>query len=132
KVITAVPGVAANDPSFGCESVKGGGKNPLRLAELGIHWTKRFHRLVSPPVNIPPAGTIRNKVEVAVRRPFRLEDRLVHTSGDSRRFVYRPVSGQFAQPKLRTIPRHVGMVPSQPSQPRAIRTKAWRGVKIMS
>src|SRR4030095_14326746 len=80
----------------------------------------------------PPTSAIRNKVQGAVRRPFRLEDRLIDSTGDSHRFVYRSVFIQFADPKLRTIPRHIGVTPGQPGQSGAVRTKPRRGVKIIS
>src|SRR2546426_5175782 len=56
---------------------------PLRYAELCLHLANVFNRArFTGAINIPPSGSVRNKMQPAVRRPLWLEDRFARPAGD--------------------------------------------------
>src|SRR5688500_5475288 len=106
------------DDSFGrLKAVAGHAEAPLRHAKLSFHLVNRFDiafRKLS--VKVPPSASIGNEVENAIRRPFRLEDRLLGAARNFFRVRYQALFIKTCRPQFTTVPGHVGMVPRQPGQ----------------
>lgn len=64
------------------EGVRGVTELPLRLAAFRIDHVYRLELVILDSVEIPPAGPIRHHVQLAVRAPFRLKQRLVRAARD--------------------------------------------------
>ncbi len=107
---------------------------PLRLTELGLARTERMDAAGAriEAVEVPPAGAVGDEIEDAVGRELRLEDRFPGAAGNPPRARQRAVGGDLGQPQFGADPRHVGVVPGEPGEPRAIRRQSGRGVKIMA
>ena len=61
----------------------------------------------------------------------RLEDRFLLTTGDALRIYEVTRFVESGRPQFGSIPWHVGVIPGQPRQPRAVRAEAGCGVKIV-
>src|SRR5713101_3782541 len=109
--------------SVGTDDVVGRGKrisgyieDPLRSAEFGLHRAQRFDSPLAPVVEVPPTRAIGDKMQNAIRRPLRLEDGFIYTSSYTLSATQRAIGPALADPQFGAIPRHVGMVPGEPSQ----------------
>ena len=83
-------------------------------------------------VQIPPAAAVGNEVQQAVRRPFRLANRLARAAGDQ---AWRPqaaVRVHVGQPQFRALPRQARVVPADPGQLAAIRRQTRRRIKVVA
>src|SRR5439155_23939326 len=76
-------------------------------------------------VKIPPSAAVGNEEEDAAGRPFRLKNRFRITTGHLDLLGDSPIAGKAADPQLRSVPRHVRMMPFEPGQPGSVRTDAW-------
>ena len=96
---------ATIEPSGG-EAVRRPPEDPGRIGELGLHRGERVERrAVEQPVEVPPAGPVRDEVEHAVGRPLGLGDRLVGPAGDQVRLAERAVRRRPARPAAGWRPR---------------------------
>src|SRR5438046_865359 len=77
----AVAEIAADQTPGGSKGIARRTKTPLRRAEFrcqridGLGLDARAERITGDTINIPPSTAVGNEVEVALGRPFRLEDR---------------------------------------------------------
>src|SRR3546814_13932442 len=78
----------------------------------------------------PPAGPVGNVEQLAVGRPFRLEDRFAGAAGDAPRTTEVSVVRDLGNPQLGPVPGHVGMVPGDPGEPPPVRRQTRRCVEI--
>src|SRR5215204_1509595 len=97
---------------------------------LRVHRRYGLIAATAATVKVPPTSAVRDEVKRAVRSPFGLEDRLLAAAGDQLRGANHAVRTDLAHPQLRAIPRHVWVVPLQPSQLLAVRAEAGIGVKV--
>jgi hypothetical protein len=67
-------------------------------------------------IEIPPARSIRNEVKDSIWRPFRLKNGLLQSPGNPGGISQRAVLPDSSRPKFGSIPRHIRMVPREPSQ----------------
>src|SRR6185369_9718789 len=115
------------------ESVRRHAEDPLRHAQLGLELVDVFDPAIGRySFKVPPATTVRGEVQNAVRRPFRLKNRLRCATGDPSRGSQFAVFAKLADPQFATVPGHVWMVPGEPRQLSPVRTKARRRIKIIS
>ena len=101
----AVLPVGADDAAAAVEAVAGHPEGPLRHAEFGRHRLQRLDLTVALPVEVPPAAAVGDEVQLALRRPRRLEDRFVAAAGDA----LRRLPGCRRRPGSRThssLPSH--------------------------
>src|SRR4029077_13729142 len=71
----------ANQPLCAFERVGRHTKSPLRPSKFSFPRRHRFERTISLAVEIPPPlGPVRDEVEIAVWRPFRLEQCLIRST----------------------------------------------------
>src|SRR5205814_8105058 len=101
-------------------------------AELGLHRRERLDALLPQSVQVPPAGSIRYEVELAVRTPFGLKDRLFGPAGDRPLVAQGPVAGEVGQPQLRAVPGHTWVVPAQPGEAATVWADARRRIEVMA
>src|SRR5215475_12009188 len=118
----ALHAVSTNDPIFGLERIRRHPKYPLRKAEFGGHLKKRFYAVIPEAVKIPPAGSVRYKMENSTRRPFGLKDRLIFSAGYEPRGANSSGFIQVTDPQLGSVPRHIRMIPGQPGKLFSVRT----------
>src|SRR5215213_1991402 len=108
-------GVGGQDRAWVEEGVGRHAEDPLWQSELSFHWRHGLIAVTVATIEVPPAGAVGDEIERAVRRLLRLEDRLIGTARDQIGGADHAVLANLADPQLRAIPRHVGMVPLQPS-----------------
>src|SRR5215217_2582716 len=117
--------VRADDAFRRDEGVGGHPEGPLREAELSLPLAEQFDTSITLAVEVPPPCAVRHEVESAVRRPLRLEDRLVLAPCDPLDVLGKPFSVEITDHKLRAVPGHVRVVPRQPREATAVRVQAW-------
>jgi len=71
-------------------------------------------------------------VEHTVGRPFRLEDRLLRAASHEVSLAEGAVGANPGEPKLRAVPRHVGVIPREPRDTRSVRADPRRRVEVAS
>ncbi len=91
-------------------------EDPLRHTELGRHRQHVFNAPVRPAIEIPPPVAVGDKIEPAIGRELRLENRLRSTTGDVLQIAQRARVINPCGPEFRAVPRHVGVVPRKPRQ----------------
>src|SRR5580700_143446 len=115
----------ADEPPWALERIGRQTKSPLRPSKFSFPGRHRFERTGSLAIEIPPSfASVRDEVEIAVRRPFRLEQCLIRSPCNSPIISQHPVVIYLTNPSLRRDPWHVGVIPGQPNQTVAIRTQA--------
>ena len=124
--------VRRDEPRFVGERPRRGPEDPLGTTELRGHRVDGFHLPGAHTVEIPPIGAIRHEVQRAVGRPPGLEDRLAAAAGRQCRRPEPAVRADLRGPQLGAVPRHVGMAPRQPRQPRAVGTEAGARIEIVT
>src|SRR4029453_1308529 len=83
-------------------------------------------------IKIPPAEAIRHEHDLAtVGRAFRLEDRFRRSAGDWFGPADCAILSDLAEVEPRAVPRHVGMIPREPSEPPSIRREPRRRIEIV-
>ena len=132
KTLVPTPRVDAHDPTVGVEAIPTHRKHPLGQAKLGLGRIDVAVFAVADPIQVPPAGAIGDKVQFAIRRPLRLEDGLVDAAGNPFRLRDRSVGVEGADPEFRAVPRHVGMVPGEPSKPASVRADPRRSEEVVT
>src|SRR5512142_3248352 len=71
-------------------------------------------------------------MEHAFRRPLGLEDRFGRAASDMLRVGEPAMLSHIGYPQLASIPRHVGVVPRQVREARAIRVEPRRGIEVVA
>src|SRR5262245_33948590 len=122
--------VSADDSVRRFKRVSSHPNDPLRQAELRFHRTQGFDSAFTPPIEIPPAASVRNEMQFARRRPFRLKDRFVDAASDANLIGHRAVLLNLGHPKFGAVPGHIRMVPLKPCQTRTFRIQPRRGIEI--
>jgi len=103
---------------------------PSKFSFLGRH---RFERTSSLAVEIPPPlASVGDEVEIAIRRPFRLEQCLIRATRNSASISEHTVVCYLANPGLRRDPWHIGVITGQPSQAIAVRTQAGGRIEVVT
>src|SRR5260370_22444850 len=88
--------------------------------------------MTSRGVEVPPAGPVGDVVQLALRSPLRLADRLARTAGDLARRRDRPVGAELPDPELSPVPCHVRVVPREPREPVPVSAQLGRRVEIVA
>ncbi len=132
QAVDAILADDARDAAIGQERVCAHAENPLRRTELGSHRRQRLDVVVVLAIQVPPAGSIRNEVQLALWTPLGLEDRLALATGQPSCIRDRAVRGQVADPQLRAVPGHARVVPDQPGQLAAIGADARRRIEVVA
>src|SRR5207249_1988706 len=96
----AVLGEAADEATGRRKSVGRHAEAPLRLPKLRLHRSERLNTVLRLLVQVPPAGPIRDEGEHTLRRPLRLEDRLVGAARDLLARSHTAISRDLAHPQL--------------------------------
>ena len=122
----------ANEPLCALERVGRHTKSPLRPSKFSFPGRHRFERTGSLAIEIPPPlASVRDEVEIAVRRPFRLEQCLIRSTRNSASISEHTVVFYLTNPGLRRDPWHIGVIPGQPSQTVAVRTQAGCRIEVV-
>ena len=100
----AVPDEGADQALGRFEGVSRRAEHPLRPGEFGVHRRERLDRAVPLAIEVPPAAPVGDEDEIAVRRPFRLDDRFVGSAGDGARVSDRAVGAGSRRPRARSRP----------------------------
>src|SRR5712691_6276388 len=107
-------------------------EHPLRSGELLFRLAQRLVAMTSRAVEVPPARPVGDVVQLALRSPLRLADRLARTAGDLARRRDRPVRVELPDPELGPVPWHVRVVPREPREPASFGAELWRRVEIVA
>src|SRR5438477_79271 len=75
-------GVDADDLVWAGERIEALSENPLRRAELGVTAAHGLVALTARAIEVPPIVAVGDEVQLARRRPFRLQHRFVVTAGN--------------------------------------------------
>ena len=141
-----VPGVKVQDPQVAARGARPGAQNvravdervlrqaehPLRRPELRFHRAHVGRRLGVHAVQVPPAVRIRHAKQFVGGRPGRLEDGHAGFGPDQLRLYRLSELVQFRHPQLGFVPRHVRMVPGQPSQLGSVPVEDGRGIEVVA
>src|SRR5262249_23647776 len=128
----AVLRVRTHDAVGRGERVGGHAENPLRPAELRRHRTQRLDTPGAPTVEGPPAGAVGHEKDNTVRRPVGLEARVTAPAGHAFAVTQRAVRQELTHPQFGPVPRHVGVIPGEPRQARAVGTEPRRRVEVVA
>src|SRR5713101_8001756 len=112
--------------------VVGSAEYPLRSGELLFRVAQRLVAMTSRAVEVPPACPIGDVVQLALRSPLGLADRLARTAGDLARRLKRPVRIELTDPELGPVPWHVGVVPREPRKPSSVGAEPGRRVEVVA
>ena len=127
-------GTRADDAIGPGEGVGRRRERPLRQSELRRHRRQRPRRprRQFEAIEVPPAGTIGHEHDArAVGRPFRLEDRFRRPARDQPGFAERAMLADFGEVEHGAVPRHVGMIPSEPGEPFSVGRQPRRRVEVV-
>src|SRR5215471_21065576 len=102
-MIQSVLAVKTRYSTIGDESVTRIAKYPLRHSKFGLHRSQCHDFPIALFVQIPPTGTIRNKVEPPVRTPLRLKDRFVISASHMPYIREITLLTEIRYPKVRPI-----------------------------
>ena len=80
------------------EAIRRHAKAPLRLAELGFDWAERFRLPFIVTIKVPPARAVRDEMQAAIGRPFRLKDGLCRAARDQAALAERAIVVDLGEP----------------------------------
>src|SRR5215470_2143680 len=105
---------------------------PLRHAELGVGQEHGLGLVTSNSVEVPPAGSVGDEMQLAAGAPLRAENRLGTAACDRLRRPETATVVERRDPKGAGVPWHIGLFPAQPAQPPPVGTDPRRREKAGS
>ena len=132
QIPIAVLKETANEPLCAFERVSRHTKSPLRPPKFSFprrHW---FERTVLLAIKIPPPfASVGDEVEIAIWRPFRLEQCFIRSTRNSASISKHTVVFYLTNPGLGRNPRHIGVIPGQPNQTIAVWIQAGCRIEVV-
>jgi hypothetical protein len=130
EAVDRLPREDAGDAAVRQEVVARQVEHPLGVAELSLLLGEGVHLSLALDVQVRPARAIGDEEELAVGSPLRLEDRLGRRTRHTAGVRARAVRHQVADAEVRSLERHVRVIPRQPREARAVRARTRRRVEV--
>ena len=124
------PGEEAGDAPVAEERVPGQIEDPLGISELGFLAGQRLDLARPLDVEVGPAGSVGDEVQLAGGAPLGLEDRLVLGPCDAAVVQQRSVDTQVGDTEVGAFEGHARMVPGNPRQAHAVGARTWGRIEV--
>ena len=107
-------------------------ERPGRSGKFGRHRQDGPRGAVLGAIQVPPATSVGHEIQLAVRRPGRLHDRLALAACDLAHVAEAAVGGNFGRPEPGAVPGHVGVIPGEPGQTIACVAEPGRAEEVVA